>query len=82
MSLTLCACRYAMKTLEKSEMLERNKVSGLHWDAPGGCSPNQRPAHMQGMLSNTYLQGICVAVGAARTFPGPQQGLLVVVYAA
>ena len=39
-----------MKTLEKSEMLERNKVGGLHRDAPGGCSQNQRPAHMQGML--------------------------------
>ena len=29
-SLSFCPCRYAMKTLEKSEMLERNKVGGPH----------------------------------------------------
>ena len=66
-----------MKTLEKSEMLERNKVGGLHWGAPGECLTD-----MQGMSCNTRLQGVYVAVGAPGASPGPHQSLLAVVNAA
>ena len=45
-----------MKTLEKSEMLERNKVGVLHQDLPRGCLTNKgaHPGHvMQNMFAGS-----------------------------
>ena len=71
-SLSFRLCRYAMKTLEKSEMLERNKVGGLSWDAPGRCLTNKGLRTCRACCVTRNIKA-SVLQSAQRTSPGPQQ---------
>lgn len=53
------ACRYAMKTLEKSEMLERNKVGRVLTEEGilnQGMLPRENSAYMSGYAFISFLK--------------------------